>query len=514
MPGTKSVRFSTQSAWLIGAAGFALFWIIARAVLQSITIDEADAYDVFVWRTNPAHWEASSVNHLVNSLLMRLFVSLFGLSAFTVRLPSLIGAAIYILASYRLVRLLIQEWMLQWPLFVCLAYNPFIMDHLVAGRGYSLGVGCLLGAIALAASASSSGDASKSPSDIYRTCCWCSLLLAVSFCSTFSFAVVDAVAAIFIFAWFARRPGVRTARLLLACCGPGLALTGFLAGSILADWRHISLAWGARTLGETARSVIESSYYEPSPYLLNPFLYGVVTRWSYLILPLLGVSCMAYWVWIWREREHWRSKPAARWTAAWGLSAAGILAFALGIHRLMYRFGHILMPLGRRAIFIVPLCMLAIGALLALRTASRTSAYLRRGALVMLWVTAAYFLCCLRLTYFMEWKYNADARELYQVVAWYNHAYGVRDVGSNWRYIAVLNFYRILSGRESLPEITGEPVPRLAEYPLKKQLYVVHYESDAPFIDRERLKVVYHNPETGAAVAIRPAVESAGCSTP
>lgn len=497
-----------RSAWLAGAAGFALFWIVARAAIQSITIDEADAFLFYAWPANPSHWEAASGNHLLNSLLMRLFTGLFGLSAVTVRMPSLLGAALYIAAAWRLVRLISEEWTLQLPLFVCLVYNPFVMDHLVAGRGYSLATGCLLAAIALAAGVTAS-DAAAQPPSPYRTCCWCSLLLALSFCGTYSFAVVDAVTLACIFVWFARRGGVRYPALLAACIGPGLLLTAFLAGSILVDWRKISLAWGAHRLGETARSVIESSYYEPSPYLLSPPIYQFVSNWHWLLFPLLGVACLAYLIVVVRAWPALRDQPSRR-LAAWGISATSILLVTLAIHRLMYRLARVLMPLGRRAVFLVPLCLLAIGALLALRAVSRKAAWVRDAALAMLWVTAAYFLSCLRLTYFMEWKYNADARELYSVVAYYNHTYRVRDLSSNWRYVAVLNFYRVLSGRENLEEVPSGPA-ELAVYPPGKPLYVLFHDSDMPFIEREKLKVVYHNPMSGAAVAIRPEIEAAGC---
>lgn len=505
-------RFPARAVWLAGAAGFAFYWIVARAVIQSITIDEADAYNFFVWRPNPSHWEASSVNHLLNSLLMRLFVGQFGLSAVTVRLPSLIGAAIYIVASYCLVRLIADEWFLRWPLLVCFVYNPFVMDYLVAGRGYSLGVACLLAAVALAAGATVPRDGKEIPAhrSPYRTGCYCSLLAALSFCATFSFAVVDAVTMFFIFLAFARERGVRLGRLALCCILPGLLLTAFLAGSILVDFRQISLAWGAKTLGETAQSVITASYYEPNPYLLNPPLYRFIVEWQWLLLPLLAATCVAHLFAIWHGGRSLIT-PKSRWISAVGVSAAAILFVALGIHRLMYRIGRILMPLGRRAVFIVPLCMLAIGAALALRVASRRGRWIRGAALGMLWATAAYFICCLRSTYFMEWKYNADAKELYSAIAHYNHTCGVQDIGVNWRYVSVLNFYRVLSGYETFPEITGESKPVLAEYTLGKPLYVIHFASDMPFIDREKLKVVYHSDVSDAAVAVRPEIESDNC---
>ena len=485
------------SSWLIASAGFALFWIVARAVIQSITIDEADGWSFYAARPEPSHWEASSVNHLMNSLLMRLFIGLFGLHPVTVRMPSLLGAVLYIAAAYWLVRFLSDDLLVQLPLFFCLVYNPFVMDHLVVGRGYSLGTGCLMAAIAVAMAASR--DDGVSP---YRACGWCSVLVGFSFLAQFSFAVADAAVLGAIVLWFWNRGGLRyRAGLLAAAILPGLLLTLFFAGSILADSRHISLAWGAKSLRETLASVIEHSLYEPNPYLLSPPVYRFFIAANWLLLPLLAVACLMYAIVVWRNRAIWRDNPMRKWCAAWALSAAGIVVATLGIHRLMYRLGHILMPLGRRAVFLAPLCFLTIGALLALNILPRW----RLPALTMLWVTAFYFVCCLRLSYFKEWKYNADAKELYAATARCMRANQVSTVAVNWRYAAVLNFYRVLSGDEDLPEFVGEPDAPVAVYPRDRQLYILFYAFDSPFIIQEGLKEVYHSNVTDATVALRPA---------
>ena len=109
-----------------------------------ITIDEADTYLVWVARHDPSQWEAASNNHVLNSLLMRLFTSVFGVSHLSVRAPALLGAALYILAAYLLCRKLTPELRVQWPVFVCLVYNPFVMDYLVAARGYSMALAFLM----------------------------------------------------------------------------------------------------------------------------------------------------------------------------------------------------------------------------------------------------------------------------------------------------------------------------------------------------------------------------------
>src|SRR5208283_1744832 len=125
------------------AGCFAMAWLVARAMSQSITIDEADTYLSFVAPDWPSHWYPSNNNHVLNSILMRIFIWLFGLSQLTVRGPALIGAVIYIVAAYRLCKMIAAGSHLLLPLFVCFVYNPFVMDYLVAARGYSLALGFL-----------------------------------------------------------------------------------------------------------------------------------------------------------------------------------------------------------------------------------------------------------------------------------------------------------------------------------------------------------------------------------
>src|SRR5260370_28769177 len=126
---------------LPGTAIFALLRAVARACVQSITIDEADTYLVWVARHDPSHWQGASNNHILNSLLMRLFTSVFGVSHLSVRAPALLGAALYIGAAYLLCREAAPCLRVQWPVCLCLVYNPLVFDHPLTRRGYSLARG-------------------------------------------------------------------------------------------------------------------------------------------------------------------------------------------------------------------------------------------------------------------------------------------------------------------------------------------------------------------------------------
>jgi hypothetical protein len=60
-----------------------------------------------------------------------------------------------------------------------------------------------------------------------------------------------------------------------------------------------------------------------------------------------------------------------------------------------------------------------------------------------------------------------------------------------------------MSGHETIEEIPG--APSVANYyPPGYQAYVFYYRADEGFYKRERLKLVYHDSFTDAAIGIRP----------
>src|SRR5262245_23295965 len=105
---------------LLAAAGFAVAWVVARASIQSVTLDEAESYLTFVKTDWPAHWYPSSGNHVLNTILIRILTNLFGLSDLTLRAPALLGAAAYIASAYGLCVWISSERLIRRPLFVCL----------------------------------------------------------------------------------------------------------------------------------------------------------------------------------------------------------------------------------------------------------------------------------------------------------------------------------------------------------------------------------------------------------
>jgi len=57
-------------------------------------------------------------------------------------------------------------------------------------------------------------------------------------------------------------------------------------------------------------------------------------------------------------------------------------------------------------------------------------------------IMAAYFLLCMRLTYFKEWYWDADVQRTYSVLSCLNREHQVRHVATTWEYRGPLNFYQ------------------------------------------------------------------------
>ncbi len=489
---------------LAGTAACAFLCVLARAAIQSITIDEADTYLDFASGPAPSHWQAAANNHVLNSLLMRLSTTLFGVSELTVRMPALLGAAIYIWAALTLARLLPAGRWLRWCLLVSLTCNPFVMDYLVAARGYSLALGFLLASIALALH-----PLDLRPDAVYRRCALCSLCAGLSFSANFSFALADASVLLLCALWLVRgaRPGGRTlaayAKALAASSLPGIAVALPITESALFRWTRGNLYFGATSLTETVRSVMDASLYRPNRYLLSPAVYKAFVFCGPYLFPALGIACALRLATIAIHRPKSGGGPRLAVQLAWFAGGAALLS--LGLHALLYRFSHVYLPLGRTALFFAPLLALFTAALAAIPAASRPGRAARRLLLAAITAMSLYFLGCLRLTYFHDWEFDADVKHVYAVLTAYSRTYGLNDVCSNWRYVSALKFYRAASGPETPGGFSlGPPVD--ADYQAGRQIYVIFRPFGQPFIDRQHLAVVYEDAQSGVAVAIPPGV--------
>ena len=404
---------SLRSRWILGVvAAFAMAWAITRAAVQSITIDESVTYLLAVSR-RLYFWYGAN-NHILNSTLMYGFTKIFGLSQFTVRLPALIGAAFYITAAYRLCRLLRTSLLVQLTVLVCLVFNPFIFDYLVAARGYGLALGFLMWEIVYSARWHLEDKGA-----LLDACIVSSLCAGLSVDANFSFAFVNfaAMTAIFLAARY-RRPD-QWGRLLAACALPAASVFAIVSGYALLHTHPGELIYGARSLSETFGSIIDASVFQSRLDVLAP-----------LVFPLVGITGL-----VWLSYSATRMPPL-------GWAAAAIFAVTVAIHWTAFRLFGLLLPKDRTAIYFFPLFMIVAGVSATMPPASKFGRYLRASFIGSLAVMAIYFLFCLRLTYFKEWYWDADVQKTYAVLVCLNREHQVTRVASTWSYRGPLNFYQ------------------------------------------------------------------------
>ncbi|MGD0435382.1 MAG: hypothetical protein ABSB86_02880 [Bryobacteraceae bacterium] len=480
---------------MLAAGAFALIWVTFRADLQSVTLDEADSYLGYVAPSWPSHWYPSSGNHVLNSILIRLLTWVFGLSHLTLRAPALLGGAFYVTAAYRLCRLISDQRVLAFPLFVCFVYNPFVMDYMVAARGYGLALGLLMIVVFLAARQilryTPGHDAA-----LRRDCVAASVCAGLSLCANFSFAYADCACILLFWLW-ACREALSTKkerwRLAAALSLPGLLAAFAIAGSVVWDWPKGQLFYGARSLSQGWHSIINATFYQLNPTMVNPLL-AVALMQIKLCLPLLAVGlCISQFVLLSRES---RRGNARLLTVAEFAGAAAMLTLAL--HWLQFKFFRIPLPMERTGLFFVPLSLLMWGSVTAIERRGRAGRILQRLSVLVLFLGATYFVGCLRLMYFHEWAFGADVRAAFPVLQDVARRYGVSQIPTTWEYSASLNFYRAYFHDNNL-ESFGFTDPPLGG----KAVYVLPYANEEPFIRQQKLRVVYRGERSDLTILVR-----------
>ena len=426
---------------------------------------------------SPTWWYPSSGNHVLHSILARIFTSLFGLSHLTLRAAAILGAAVFIGSVYGLCRSLLHEPVIRRPLFVCLVFNPFIMDYMVAARGYSLALGCLTAALLVMA------RGSTQPAWIAS-----SALIGLSLTANFSFGYADAAAVAALTLWACGRS--RSLRTATACVAPACLVTLLICGHTILNFPRSQLYYGASGLKEMWHSVVTASFDDLNPYIVNPLLAGLLTQaahWVprlFIVLGILQLGAMAF-----------------RKKVGFAALLAGTGAAALGMHWLAFRVARIPLPLARTAIFFVPLSVLFL-ALAAVAATSRFERALRICTIGMFQIAAVYFIGCLRLSYFKEWQFDIDVREAFGVLREIHRKEGISEIPSDWRYSSTLNFYRRFYGEESLAPFTWE-THKKGDRPA----YVAYLPDDRSFIDTRRLQIVYKAKHSDLVIAMKPVAE-------
>jgi hypothetical protein len=473
---------------------------VYRAATQSITHDEAVTYQRYV--SGPLYQLVTSSdanNHILNSLLGRATVGLFGPAEFTLRLPSLAGGLLFLAMLARV------AWRTWGPspavvlAVLLLGLNPFVMDYLSVARGYSLGLGLWVAALDQLLAAWSAGGLNPSPAaqaDLHVR--RASRLLALSVLGNLTFALpCTALAACWVA--LARRHGRRTRGELWRTLGrPGAVVFACLALPLV-RLRPGQFYFGADSLAQSLASFVDASFaHHPQTWPWNNQApdfqrgLGVLTRF---VLPAVIAALLLLWPFsargVWRRSAH----PGEMLF----FLCAGSFALSLGLLLGLHAGIGLKLPLERTGLCLVApfgLSLLSAGSVFSPAVRScpvlRGLAYGCVAPLCLVW--AGQF----QTDHYRPWAYESDVRVVFEKIL-AQHDPGSKQrlrVGANWTLVPGLNFYRDAWGADFVERLKGKD-----HCPEDADLYVIAARQKSVGPPGEAVMELYRGADSGTVVA-------------
>ncbi len=447
------------------AAALALLAVVLaanvyRAATQSFTTDEAYTANLYLhapFRDVLTLYDAN--NHVLNTLLLRLSAAALGVSELTLRLPSLLGGAAYLIAALLLAQRLLGRGPLFLLAFAALALNPFVLDHLSAARGYGTGLGLYLWAVYLL------DRYAEAPDRRWLVACAVALALSVAANLVFVFpgaALVAAATPLVL-----RHGGVPGLVDQLAL--PGIAVAFVLLVIPLAHARPGNFYFGAASLAGTLDGLVVASFYHSTPDQSDGGVAFPALRRA-LRLAAPGVAAAVCLVSaVAAARMGWRlARGGGPPVAAPGrllLLAGGSLTGAALLAEAVHRLWDVPLPFMRTAIYFLPLFTLASFALAASTPGRRPRvAALALAALFFGLCTAQYALQW-NTRYYLEWPHEARMKTAMRRLAAEARRNGAPlRVGATVYLEPSVNFYARLYGIPMNRVGLEGPVPGLDYY--------------------------------------------------
>ncbi len=469
----KILRVSSGRAALFSIAIAAFVFVVIRADRQSVTWDEASTFLRFVWSSPPAQWTVDSNNHVLNSILEAISVQLFGASGLTIRIPALLGAALYIGVAVCFCVRYMRNVIFATIALACLVLNPFVLDFLVAARGYSLGMAFLVFAFLLLT------IAREDPRKRISCSVAASTAIGLSVSAQFSFGIVGMVSLLVFAGLFVTSDRKKFGPLLAALLIPAPLVALTICGPALTQFKTSELVIGTGSLLDMLGSVIRNSFDGPNPNLVNPDLFRILAACRYVIPVLILVLAIAVVVLIIR-------RGVVLNTAAAPLVLIAIASIV--VQTVFSLATHSLLPVDRTILYLAPIMTLSI----CLGVVAVEQKLITNGAIIVMALAAAFFSLSARM-HFSTWPFNANAAQVYDALRLVAASNPKRSIGVNPIYFQALNFYQAIDRNPTFPPIDNRPSGQVT--PVGRDIYVVTAGLDDDFVAHHGLKVVYSFPE-------------------
>jgi hypothetical protein len=139
-------------------AGLCLFFLAfatLRAARVPLTYDEAASYIRYIDSGTPSVFDTGALsifnfevatNHFLNTALAKVCTQIAGGSEFVLRVPNLLGYAMFMIFSVLILRRYVRPFIATAG-FLFLNLNPYVLDFFTLSRGYGLSLGFLMAAM-------------------------------------------------------------------------------------------------------------------------------------------------------------------------------------------------------------------------------------------------------------------------------------------------------------------------------------------------------------------------------
>jgi hypothetical protein len=514
---------------------------IYRAATQSIAHDEGV---LFEWFLPGGFTQALDVqhgnHHVLHDLLCKLTVSLFGPSQVALRIPALLGGALYFCGVLAMSGLLFGSGFLFLLAVALLSLNPFVLDYLSCARGYSPALGFfvfglyyLMRFLALPEDAASGR---QSAGLLHRA--GVALGLSVG-CNVIMIFPAGALTAVFLGIVLAdvlvrqpvqpaavatppatakkeRRPrkerrqaaAVKLTRswgfVVVHFALPAVVIGGFFSAL---PKRLIELEegyLGPPSLIEILRPLVRFSlFHSPSGFAgLAGWIpaESLVQAVTTILVPAGLLALVVAGIWIAIRWVRLRSFDALAVIDRFLLLMAGTLPLGIlliVISRYAFQQPY---PEMRTVMYWLPLFSLAaLGLVEKMSLAGTGFRYASAALAALLALVAVQFATQFNTRYFAEWTYCAAGKDMMRIVR-NEHARAPSSrvrLGATWQLEPVINFYRVSWGMD-----WTDPVYR--DGPNDDYDYYLLTLGDLPLIEQRGLQVLLRDKLSGSALARRP----------
>jgi hypothetical protein len=517
---TKS-GFRIAALVLLGALFAANLY---RAATQSIVHDEALTWQLYLAGPASMIFQYYDPNHhFLATILFRISTTLFGDSAFAMRLPTLLAGAWFFWTVFQLCGLVFGDGWLFLLGCAALTLNPILLDFLVAARGYGLAMAGLFWALFQMLAWYEDRSRTRVSEVQLRHRLWkaalgCAVAVAANLTLLMPVSVLAAAFSVLILLARekpstrsvpspvsptkarkkkhkpeAAREPTRSHASLMYFIVPVIALAVvYLLAAPIDLARSQDFYVGTPTASKSLRNLMDVSFaYGNSPGALHR-LEPIWSNIALIFLPLMSLAALIMVSITGRQRS---TAALATWLASLAVVGSAILlAGAHVVAGLPY-------PIDRTGIYFVPLATLAaLGLVRMLLERPGLPRWIGGAAALVLVSFALEFSAQWNVNSFLVWRYDADTKRIFEALEAAPKPSGPIRLGVSWTLEPALNYYREVRKASWLTPVErdGFDGPR--------QFYAATPEDQGTAL-WPKLKQIYKGPVSGTALAIPPAAQ-------